>query len=96
MKQYPIRLNAAWTTIATLSKYDRVEEFSDALRTARVHVDPSKGNEATDNHKSVRRLPKPMMCSFRVNAARTHITSIQKFTNTAAQTGPIRDQITVS
>lgn len=82
--------------MATLSKYDRVGEFSDALRTARVHVDPNKGNEATESHKSVRKFPKPIMCSFRVNAARMHITRMQKFTNTAAQTGPISDQITVS
>lgn len=79
-----------------LSKYDSIDEFWEALRTARVHVEPNNGNDATESHRSVRRFPKPMMCSFSVNAARTHITSMQKFTNTAAQTGPIRDQITVS
>lgn len=82
--------------MVTLSKYDRVGEFSDALRTAKVHVDPNKGNDATESHKSVRKFPKPMMCSFKVKAARMHITRMQKFTNTAAQTGPISDQITVS
>lgn len=82
--------------MATLNRYDSIDEFSDALRTARVHVDPSNGNEATDSHKSVRRLPKPMMCSFRVKAARMHMPRMQKFTNTATQTGPISDQITVS
>lgn len=82
--------------MATLSKYDSVDEFSDALRTAKVHVEPNKGNDATDSHRSVRRLPKPMTCSFRVNAARMHIMRMQKFINTAAHTGPIRDQITVS
>lgn len=79
-----------------LSKYDNVGEFSDALRTVRVQVDPSKGNEATDNHSSVLKFPKPIMCSFKVNAARTDMMRIQKFTNTATQTGPIKDQITVS
>jgi len=82
--------------MAMLNRYDSIDEFSDALRTARVHVDPSKGKEATDSHKSVRRLPKPMMCSFRVKAARMHMPRMQKFTNTATQMGPISDQITVS
>lgn len=76
--------------------YDNVGEFSEALRTVSVHVDPSKGNEATDNHRSVLKFPKPIMCSFNVKAARIDMIKMQKFKNTAKQTGPIRDQITVS
>lgn len=79
-----------------LSKYDKVGELSDAFRTVRVQVEPSKGNEATDNQSSVLKFPKPMMCSFNVKAALMDMMRIQKLTNTAKQTGPIRDQITVS
>lgn len=82
--------------MVTLSKYDRVGDVSDAFNTAKVHVEPSKGNDATDNHSNVLRLPKPIMCSFNVNAALMDMTRIQKLTKIATQTGPIKDQITVS
>lgn len=91
-----MRLKAAWVTTATLKRYDSIGEFSDAFNTARVQVVPSKGSDATDNHRSVLRLPKPIMCSFRVNAARTDIMSMHKLMRTAAHTGPMSAHTTVS
>lgn len=79
-----------------LNMYDRVGEFSEAASTARVQVAPNNGSEAIDSHSRVRRFPKPITCSFRVNAALTDITKMQKFMSTDMQTGPIRDQITDS
>lgn len=76
--------------------YDKVGEFSLAPSTASVQVVPSNGNEATDSQSSVRRFPKPIMCSLRVNAALTDIIRMQKFTRTIRQIGPIRDQMTFS
>lgn len=65
----------------------KISELSEAASTERTHMTPINGNDTTESHSRVLKLPKPRTWSLSVKAALTEMNRTMRLTADMAAIG---------